>query len=174
MKRFFKFIIWSLSIVVFLGLCAGAYFWYVWSSNLPYIGSVKEYRPPIITEIFSDDGEVIGRFWEENRTILPLDKMPKHLIQAFVAAEDSRFFEHKGVDIKSIVRAFIKNMRSGKIRQGGSTITQQVTKSLLLKNVERTYRRKVREAILSRSIWGKAPTVWRRRPGPISTNRPKS
>lgn len=149
MKRFFKFIIWSLSTVVFLGLCAGVYFWYVWSSNLPYIGSVKEYRPPIITEIFSNDGEVIGRLWEEKRTILPLDQMPKHLIQAFVAAEDSRFFEHKGVDIKSIVRAFIKNMSTGKIKQGGSTITQQVTKSLLLKNVERTYRRKVREAILS-------------------------
>lgn len=149
MKRFFKFIIWSLSTVVFLGLCAGVYFWYVWSSNLPHIGSVKEYRPPIITEIFSNDGEVIGRLWEEKRTILPLDQMPKHLIQAFVAAEDSRFFEHKGVDIKSIVRAFIKNMSTGKIKQGGSTITQQVTKSLLLKNVQRTYRRKVREAILS-------------------------
>ena len=149
MKRFFKFIIWSLSTVVFLGLCAGGYFWYVWSSNLPYIGSMKEYRPPIITEIFSDDGEVIGRLWEEKRIILPLDQMPEHLIQAFVAAEDSRFFEHKGVDVKSIFRAFIKNMSTGKIKQGGSTITQQVTKSLLLKNVERTYRRKVREATLS-------------------------
>ncbi|MBW2202885.1 MAG: transglycosylase domain-containing protein, partial [Deltaproteobacteria bacterium] len=76
-------------------------------------------------------------------------QMPKHLIQAFVAAEDSRFFEHEGVDIKSIFRAFIKNMSTGKIKQGGSTITQQVTKSLLLKNIDRTYRRKVREAILS-------------------------
>ena len=149
MKRFFKFILWSLSTVVFLGLCVGAYFWYVLSSNLPYIGSVKEYQPPIITEIFSDDGEVIGRLWDEKRTVLPLDQMPKHLIQAFVAAEDSRFFEHEGVDIKSIFRAFIKNMSTGKIKQGGSTITQQVTKSMVLKNVERTYRRKVREAILS-------------------------
>jgi len=149
MRRFFKIFVWGLLLVVFLGLCTGAYFWYVWSSNLPYIGSVKEYRPPIITEIFSNDGEVIGRLWEEKRTVIPLDQMPKHLIQAFVAAEDSRFFEHEGVDIKSILRAFIKNLRTGKIKQGGSTITQQVTKSLLLKNVERTYRRKVREAILS-------------------------
>ncbi len=149
MKKFFKVLIWGLFVVAFFCLCTGAYFWYIWSSNLPYIGSVKEYRPPIITEIFSDDGEVIGRLWEEKRTIVHLDQMPKHLIQAFVAAEDSRFFEHEGVDVKSIFRAFIKNLTTGKIKQGGSTITQQVTKSLLLKNVERTYRRKVREAILS-------------------------
>jgi penicillin-binding protein 1A len=149
MKTFFKVLMWGLFGVVFFSLCTGAYFWYVWSSNLPYIGSVKEYRPPIITEIFSDDGKVIGRLWEEKRTVISLDQMPKHLIQAFVAAEDSRFFEHEGVDIKGIFRAFIKNLTSGRITQGGSTITQQVTKSLLLKNVERTYRRKAREAILS-------------------------
>jgi penicillin-binding protein 1A len=149
MKTFFKVLMWGLFGVVFLSLCTGAYFWYVWSSNLPYIGSVREYRPAIITEIFSSDGEVIGRLWEEKRTVIPLDQAPKHLIEAFVAAEDSRFFEHEGVDIKGIFRAFIKNLTSGRITQGGSTITQQVTKSLLLKNVERTYRRKAREAILS-------------------------
>ena len=57
MKRILKFTIWLFSIVVFLGVCTTAYFWYVWSSNLPYIGSMKEYRPPIITEIYSDDGK---------------------------------------------------------------------------------------------------------------------
>jgi len=149
MKKAFKILVGVMLVVIFLGLCTGAYFWYVWSSNLPYIGSVREYRPPVITEIFSDNGELIGRLWEEKRTIIPLDQMPEHLIQAFVAAEDSRFFEHEGVDIQSIFRAFLKNLTTGKIKQGGSTITQQVTKSLLLKNVERTYRRKVREAILS-------------------------
>lgn len=149
MKRFFKFIIWLFSAVVLLGICTGAYFWYIWSSNLPYVGSVKEYRPPIISEIYSDDGEVIGRFWEERRIIIPLDQVPEHMIQAFVAAEDARFFEHEGVDIISIARAFIKNISAGKIEQGGSTITQQVTRSLLLMNTKRTYRRKVREAILS-------------------------
>ncbi|MBW2615455.1 MAG: PBP1A family penicillin-binding protein [Deltaproteobacteria bacterium] len=149
MKRLLKFTFWFFSFVVFAGVCTGAYFWYIWSSNLPVIDLVKEYRPPIITEIYSDDGEVIGRLWEEKRIVIPLDQVPQHLIQAFVAAEDARFFEHEGVDVISIFRAFLKNLRAGKIEQGGSTITQQVTKSLLLKNTERTYRRKVREAILS-------------------------
>jgi len=116
---------------------------------MPYIGSVREYRPPIITEIFSDDGDVIGRFWTERRIVVSLEQVPKHLIKAFLAAEDSRFFEHRGVDFLSIVRALFKNLTSGKIEQGGSTITQQVTRSLLLKNTRRTYRRKAREAILS-------------------------
>ncbi|MFH1243157.1 MAG: PBP1A family penicillin-binding protein [Pseudomonadota bacterium] len=149
MKRVFKITIWFFSSVAFLGVCTAAYFWYVWSSNLPYIGSVREYRPPIITEIYSDDEEVIGRFWEEKRIVVPLEGLPKHLIQAFVAAEDSRFFKHEGLDILGIMRAFFKNLAAGKIEQGGSTITQQVTKSLLLKNTEKTYRRKAREAILS-------------------------
>lgn len=130
----------------------GGVLWYLWSSNLPYIGSLKEYNPPIITEIYSDDGEVIGRFYDEKRTVVPLEQIPEHLIQAFVAAEDARFFEHEGIDFTSIVRAFYKNILAGRIAQGGSTITQQVTRSLLLKNPEKTYKRKVREAILSLQI----------------------
>jgi len=130
----------------------GAYLWYIWSSNLPYIGSLEEYTPPIITEVFSSKGEVIGRFWEEKRIVVPLEKIPRHMIQAFVAAEDDRFFEHQGIDFVSIFRAFIKNVQERKIAQGGSTITQQVTRSLLLKNPKRTYRRKAREAILSLQI----------------------
>ena len=131
---------------------AGAYLGYMWSSNLPYIGSLKDYHPPIISEITGSEGEVIGRFWDEKRIVIPLERMPRHLIQAFVAAEDDRFYEHKGVDFYSIFRALLKNIRAGKIAQGGSTITQQVTRSLLLKNPERTYRRKAREALLSLQI----------------------
>lgn len=127
-------------------------FWYVWSSNLPYIGSLREYRPPIVSQILSEDGEVIGSFWEERRFVVPIEELPQHLLHAFVAAEDSRFYEHEGLDVMGIVRAFIKNIKAGKIEQGGSTITQQVTRSLLLKNAKRTYRRKAREAILSMQI----------------------
>ncbi|MBW1802265.1 MAG: PBP1A family penicillin-binding protein [Deltaproteobacteria bacterium] len=138
-------------IVVLIGL-GGASLWYVWSSNLPYIGSLKEYNPPIITEIYSNEGEVIGRFWDEKRIVVTLEQIPEHLINAFIAAEDARFFKHEGVDLLSIIRAFLKNLRAGKIEQGGSTITQQVTKSLLLRNPEKTYKRKVREATLSIQI----------------------
>ncbi|MGE5842784.1 MAG: penicillin-binding protein 1A, partial [Deltaproteobacteria bacterium] len=131
---------------------AAATLWYVWSSNLPYIGSLREYHPPVVTELYSEEGEVIGRFWDEKRIVVPLDHLPKHLVQAFIAAEDARFYEHEGVDVQSILRALINNVMAGRIEQGGSTITQQVAKSLLLKDTEKTYRRKVREATLSLQI----------------------
>ncbi len=152
MKKLLK---WMIVLVVVLGLflaCGAAALWYLWSSNLPYIGSLREYNPPIVSVIYSSDGQVIGRFWEEKRIVIPLEQVPKHVIYAFVAAEDARFFEHKGLDLMGILRALIKNITAGKIEQGGSTITQQVTRSLLLKNTKRTYRRKAREALLSIQI----------------------
>ncbi len=146
---------WGLVLLIiffFSCLLAGAALWYVWSSNLPYIGSLKDYRPPVITEVYSSDGELIGRFYKEKRIVIPLEDMPDHLIKAFIAAEDARFYEHSGLDFVGIARAMIKNLTAGKIEQGASTITQQVARSLLLKNMERTYRRKVREAILALQI----------------------
>lgn len=152
MKRLLKVLLWGSAV---LGLCAmgiGGVLWYLWSSNMPYIGSLKEYSPPIITEIYSDDGEVIGRFSEQRRIVISLDQVPQHLIHAFVAAEDARFFEHEGIDFFGIARALIMNQISGDRSQGASTITQQVARTLLLKNKEKTYKRKVREALLSLQI----------------------
>jgi penicillin-binding protein 1A len=140
-------------IVVFLFLLStGAALWYLWSSNLPYIGTLKNYNPPIITEVFADDLQLIGQFSEERRILVPVSDMSPHIIKAFVAAEDARFFKHQGIDVLGIIRALIKNLKAGRIEQGGSTITQQITKSLLLKNPEKTYKRKVREALLSLQI----------------------
>lgn len=152
MKALLKIFLWFFSIAVFLGLCTAGVFWYLWSSNLPYIGSLKEFRPPVVTEVLSEDGQVIASFWDERRFVVPVEGLPDHLVHAFVAAEDARFYEHEGLDLLGIVRAFVKNIKAGKIEQGGSTITQQVTRSLLLKNTKRTYRRKAREAILSIQI----------------------
>jgi penicillin-binding protein 1A len=124
----------------------GAYFYL--SESLPRVDTLADYRPPIITRVLSDEGEVIAELFEERRIVVPVSRMPKQLIQAFVAAEDSNFFKHKGIDIVSIFRAALRNIEAGGIVQGGSTITQQVAKSLLL-SPERKFKRKFKEAILA-------------------------
>lgn len=152
MKRPLKIVLFSFGALALAGSLILVYLWHVCSSNLPYIGALEEYKPPIITKVFSSDGEVIGRFWEEKRIIVPLDVLPQHLIEAFVAAEDAKFFEHEGLDFTGIIRAFFVNLKAGRIVQGASTITQQVARSLLLKNTEKTYIRKAKEALLSLQI----------------------
>jgi penicillin-binding protein 1A len=152
MRTFVKIGLAGFFLIFFVITSIGIAVWYLWSSNLPYIGSLKDYNPPIITEIFDDKGQVITQFSDERRILVPLEEISYHSIKAFIAAEDDRFFQHKGIDFLSIVRAFLKNIKARKIEQGGSTITQQVTKSLLLKNPARTYKRKVREALLSLQI----------------------
>ncbi len=134
-----------------LGCAAIAGLFFYLSQDLPKINSLKDYRPATVTNVYSDDGRKIGEFYKERRIVIPLTDMPDNLINAFVAAEDSRFREHPGIDVQSIIRAFIKNAKAGTIVQGGSTITQQVTKSFLL-TPERTYKRKVKEAMLAYRI----------------------
>ncbi|MBL4902774.1 PBP1A family penicillin-binding protein [Desulfocapsa sp. AH-315-G09] len=116
--------------------------------KVPDIRSIAEYQPAQASEILDRNGIVIERIFTENRTVVPLSAMPVYLPQAFVAAEDSRFYTHPGLDLWSVFRAAINNMRSGRRGQGGSTITQQVARSLLL-TPEKTYLRKFKEAILA-------------------------
>ena len=130
-------------------LLVGIYFYL--GRDLPKISSLADYRPPAITTVYSDDNRKIAEFYKERRIVIPLEKMPPKLKEAFIAAEDARFYKHKGIDIISIMRAFFKNIEAGSIVQGGSTITQQVTKSFLL-TPERSYRRKIKEAILAYRI----------------------
>ena len=154
-RHFFrKLVLWSLLmgfIVAIIAALAGVGVFYHLSRNLPQISSLKQYHPPIITTVHSDDGRKIAEFFEERRIIKPLEEMPPALINAFIAAEDSRFYIHKGIDFYSIMRAFFKNLEAGTIVQGGSTITQQVTKSFLL-TPQKTYTRKIKEAILAYRI----------------------
>ncbi|HVO31073.1 MAG TPA: transglycosylase domain-containing protein, partial [bacterium] len=119
--------------------------------DLPSLASIKNYRPPIVTEIHDANGELIGKYAEEERYVLPLDKIPPMVRHAFLAAEDADFYNHKGIDYKSILRALVKNAESGNKKQGASTITQQVARAFLLSR-EKTYRRKVQEILLSRKI----------------------
>lgn len=124
---------------------------YYFSQDLPSLSAAGSYAPSQATRVYSDQNKVIGEFFIEKRVFVPFERMPKHLIQSILAVEDARFYEHKGFDPIRIVRAFIKNVQSGAIRQGASTITQQVTRSLFL-TPERTIQRKIKELILSRKM----------------------
>ncbi len=130
-------------------LAVGTYLYF--SYDLPRLTSVEDYTPKTVTQVFSENGEIIAEFFVEKRYIIPIEEMPATLIRAFISSEDARFFEHQGIDLLSIFRALIKNIKSMDIVQGGSTITQQITKSLLL-SPEKSYTRKIKEAILARRI----------------------
>lgn len=135
-------------ICVLISLFLGALLFAFKALDLPDISSVSHYRPLQATEILDRHGQVMDRIFIENRTVLPLSKMPDLLPKAFVAAEDGRFYDHPGLDFWSVFRAMINNAREGRRSQGGSTITQQVARSLLL-SPEKTYLRKFKEAILA-------------------------
>ncbi|VAV84752.1 Multimodular transpeptidase-transglycosylase [hydrothermal vent metagenome] len=151
MQRRKKIILYILGIFIGAPLILALASYFIFTRNLPHIEDLDEYRPNLITKVYSRDGSVIGEFYIERRMVVPLRKVPDHLLKAFLAAEDAKFFKHKGIDYLSIVRAFYKNMSAGKIVQGGSTITQQVAKSFFL-SPERRVARKVKEAILAYRI----------------------
>ncbi len=113
--------------------------------------ALTDYRPSRASRVFSSEGELIGEFYLQKRIVLPYDQIPEHVRQAFVAAEDNRFFDHHGIDPLGILRASFANLKAGRVVQGGSTITQQVAKLMLVGN-ERNLVRKIREAILAHKI----------------------
>ena len=128
---------------------AGLLAWLIHES--PGVDTLKDYRPSTTTRVYSDRNELIDAFYAEDRRVISIAEVPDVVIKAFVAGEDARFFQHEGLDLVGIARAFVKNMIAGEIVQGGSTITQQVARSLYL-SPERTFTRKIREAILAYKI----------------------
>lgn len=122
---------------------------YQWAAaDLPSFSKVADYRPAQVTTVLARDGSLIGQFYREKRYLITINQMAKHVPLAFLAVEDSEFYTHPGINFLAIARAFIANLQSGSIRQGGSTITQQVVKRLML-TPEKSYERKIKEAILS-------------------------
>ncbi len=146
-----KYSLLAAAFFILFGILASAIVYFYLSKDLPKISSLTDYHPSIITEVYSNDNRKIAEFYHERRVVVPLSEMPAMLIEAFIASEDARFYKHQGVDFFSIIRAFIKNLQAGEIVQGGSTITQQVTKSFFL-TPERSYTRKIKEAILAYRI----------------------
>ncbi len=141
------------SLVLFVGaaLAGSSMLYYVLLKELPSIAALKDYRPSITTRVYADNHELIDEFFLEDRKVIKYENIPKMVIQAFVAAEDARFFQHRGFDMQSMSRAFFKNLEAGRIVQGGSTITQQVAKTLYL-SPEKSYMRKIKEALLAYKI----------------------
>jgi len=144
-------ILFLLAIGAGITLLLGISFFVFVSLDIPSIDALRNYQPATASIIYDSAGKPITYVSKENRTLVPLASMPPHLPQAFVAAEDSRFYQHSGVDAWSILRALIHNLRSGERSQGGSTITQQVARGVLL-SPEKTYTRKIKEAILAYRI----------------------
>jgi len=150
-RRGFAVFLGIMAVIVFLTVlgCAG-YIAYILAS-LPKVDRLADYKPPIVTQVYGDNGTLVGEFFLERRKVVPVDKIPKKLIQAFVAAEDSNFFQHKGLDYLGIFRAVIKNLMTMSKKEGASTITQQVAKSMLL-TPEKKFSRKLKDAILAKRM----------------------
>ncbi len=150
MKRLIKTLA-VLAVLTLVGVASLVGIFFYISMDLPQINSLKDYNPPMNSKILSRDGEVLLDIGIETRDVVPFDKIPKKVVDAFLAAEDDNFFHHQGIDYLGIVRAFAVNMKEGRLVQGGSTITQQVAKSFLLTK-ERTISRKVKDLLLARKI----------------------
>lgn len=147
-RRFFLYVFVGLVGLGALGMCAAAAMIYWASRDLPPYTRIADYRLPMVTTVYARDNSVMGYLYEEKRFIVSLEDTPEHLRRAFVAAEDGEFYNHIGINPLAIARAFYDNLTSGRIRAGGSTITQQIVKRLIVGG-ERSYVRKIREAILA-------------------------
>lgn len=147
-KRFFLYGVIGIFGAGTLGMCAAAAMIYWVSRDLPPYTRIADYRLPVVTTVYARDNSIMGYLYDEKRFLVSLEEMPEHLRRAFVAAEDGDFYEHPGINPMAIARAFINNMRSGRTKEGGSTITQQIVKRLLLTS-EKSYIRKLREALLA-------------------------
>ncbi|KIE43452.1 penicillin-binding protein 1A [Geobacter anodireducens] len=143
-------VITSLCLAVTALLALAGYLFFL-MATLPKVDRLADYKPPIVSQVFGDGGSLVGEFYLERRTVVPVEKLPRRLVQAFVAAEDSNFYQHKGLDYLGIVRAAVKNLISMRKKEGASTITQQVAKSMLL-TPEKSYARKLKEAILAKRM----------------------
>lgn len=138
--------------VTFGALFLGAVGWFfVVTQNLPSEDELANYEPPIMSRVHASDGKLVAEFATQHRVYVPSEELPDQLVQAFISAEDKTFFEHSGIDLWGMFRGTVINALQGKKIAGGSTITQQVVKNMLVGD-ERSVDRKVREAVLAMRI----------------------
>ena len=139
----------GIALVVGALLVLGTYAYF--SRDLPSVSTLRDYKPPQTTRVYDRNRKVIGEIFAERRTVIPMSQVPRNVVLSVLAAEDADFYEHEGLDYNGILRAVGRDIIAGRAAQGGSTITQQVVKLVLL-TPERTISRKIRELILARRL----------------------
>ena len=144
--------IFGILVIVALAGAGGVLFiFHNYGRDLPEYHQLADYEPPVMTRVYGGDGRLLAEYATEKRIFVPIKAMPKRVVQSFLAAEDKNFYTHPGVDVLSVVRAALTNVRNlGRSKRpvGASTITQQVAKNFLLTN-EVSWKRKIKEAILA-------------------------
>jgi penicillin-binding protein 1A len=145
-------------LVVFLSFClvvgAGTGLLLAFYDDLPSLAPLDDYTSAkwnLPTEVYDRNGRLIAQFYEEKRELVEIQNLPQELVQALISIEDTRFFQHNGVDFRGIARAAVRNIAAGRIVEGGSTLTQQLAKVLFL-TPKQTFRRKIKEALLALKI----------------------
>ncbi len=152
--RFLGFLFAAGSLVFLVAVGAVAGLLYHYSKDLPDYSQLQDYEPPVMTRVHAADGQLLAEYAKERRLYLPIQAVPKLVINAFISAEDKNFYEHTGLDFNGIARAgwlYLQNFGTNKRPQGASTITQQVAKNFLLTN-EVSFTRKIKEALLALKI----------------------
>jgi penicillin-binding protein 1A len=152
--RFMGFLFAAGTVVFLVGIAATAGMIWHYSKDLPDYSQLQDYEPAVMTRVHASDGALLAEYSKERRLYLPIQAVPKLVINAFLAAEDKNFYEHGGIDFQGMARAavlFAQNYGSNKRPQGASTITQQVAKNFLLTN-EVSFTRKIKEALLAMRI----------------------
>src|SRR5271169_5970458 len=152
--RFLGFLFAAGTVVFLVGVAAVAGAIWHFSKDLPDFSQLQDFEPPVVTRVHAADGALLGEYSRERRLYLPIQAVPKLVINAFLAAEDKNFYEHGGIDFSGMARAVVllaQNYGSNKRPQGASTITQQVAKNFLLTN-EVSFTRKIKEALLAMRI----------------------
>lgn len=152
--RFLGFLFALGTILFVVGGAVAGYFVWKFSQDLPDYSQLQNYEPPVMTRVHAADGSLVAEYAKERRLYLPIQNIPKLVLDAFISAEDKNFYSHGGIDVTGIGRAayaFVQNYGSGRRPQGASTITQQVAKNFLLTN-EVSFDRKIKEALLALRI----------------------
>ena len=154
MLRFFGLLFAAGTIIFIVAVAAAAGLLWHYSQSLPDYSQLQDYEPAVMTRVHAADGSLLAEYARERRLYIPIQAVPKLVINAFVAAEDKNFYEHGGIDFSGIARAgmlYVQQYGSGRRPQGASTITQQVAKNFLLTN-ELSFARKIKEALLAMKI----------------------